>query len=137
MAPGIGAIVENAFGQLVQRNEEYEDGYKEKFDYWIPAGADQLEITLYASEDSFCQFVFKENPDKKGVFDTLETEKKNKKCFEVKKFIIPIQNVQKERQQFQLQLEYNQNGINLTYIDPNDGQAKKVQIDTDIKPGKK
>eukprot|EP00483_Globobulimina_turgida_P006854 UN06866 len=70
-----GAIVENAFNALVSRNEEYEDGYKENFDYWIPAGADHLEIFLYASQDSFCQYVF----DEEGNLPT----KHGKKCFEV------------------------------------------------------
>ena len=137
MVPGLGAIVENAFGPIVERNTEYEDGYKEKFDYWIPAGADHLEIFLYASEDQDCRFVFSENPQKKGVFDTLDNTTKGRKCFEVKRFNIPINNINKEKQQFQLRLEYRQNGINLYYTDPNDGKEKKVEIDTTAKPGAK
>jgi len=121
--PGIGSIVENAFGTLVVRNEEYPDGYKENFPYWIPAGADHLEITLFASEDSFCQYVYKEDGK------TLPTEH-GKKCVEVKKFNIPIDDIKKERQQFQLKLEYRQNGINLSYIDPNDKTEKRVDVDT-------
>eukprot|EP00484_Ammonia_sp_Unknown_P025435 CAMPEP_0197023852 /NCGR_PEP_ID=MMETSP1384-20130603/4488_1 /TAXON_ID=29189 /ORGANISM="Ammonia sp." /LENGTH=655 /DNA_ID=CAMNT_0042452133 /DNA_START=127 /DNA_END=2097 /DNA_ORIENTATION=- len=135
--PGIGAVIENAFGTLVERNAEYEDGYTQTFDYWIPAGADHLEVFLYASEDSFCQFVFKENPEKKGVFDTLEKQKAGQRCFEVKRFIIPITNVSKERKQFQLTLEYRQNGINLSYKDPNTGDAQKVKIDTSTAVKKK
>eukprot|EP01083_Nonionella_stella_P172601 592889_1 len=118
-----GAIVENAFNVLVVRNQEYEDGHTEDFDYWIPAGADHLEIFLYASQDPFCQYVFNED----GI--TLPTQE-GRKCFEVKKFVIPINNPSQERVRFQINLEYNQNGINLYYIDPNDGNRKCVEVDT-------
>eukprot|EP01083_Nonionella_stella_P311725 1112457_1 len=118
-----GAIVENAFNALVVRNEEYEDGYTDTFDYWIPAGADHLEIYLYASEDQFCQYVFNEDGQ------TL-------KCFAVKKFVIAIDNPSQQRVKFQIILEYNQNGINLKYHDPNDGELRCVEVDTTIKPAK-
>ena len=124
-------IVENAFSALVRRHEEYQDGYTEDFDYWIPAMVDHLEIVLYASEDPFCRYVFGEDgqlPDESG-----------KKCFVVKKFKVPINNPSKRRVQFQIRLEYNQNGINLSYIDPNDKESVKcVQVDTTTaKPGAK
>ena len=120
--------VENAFGMLVSRNEEYEDGYKMDFDYWIPSNTNKLNIILYASEDQFARYVFEED----GV--TLPKEE-GKKCFEVKSFFLLLDTVYEERKEFKITLEYRQSGINLSFIDPNNGERTFVKVDTTAQPG--
>ena len=112
MVPGLGAIVDNAFEALIIRNQEYEEGYTERFNYWIPGGAKQVDMTLYASEDPFCEYVF----DEDGSLPIMD----GRKCFEIKKYVIPINKVSEEKQRFELKIEYHQTGINFYYVDPSD-----------------
>ena len=123
MVPGLGATVRNAFGALLIRNQEYKEGYTEIFNYWIPARAKQLDITLYASEDPFCQYVF----DEDGLLPIID----GSKCFEVKKYVIPINKVCEEKQRFELKIEYHQTGINFYYVDPSDKLERRGIFVTD------
>ncbi len=102
-----GAIVKHAFGMLVERNEEYEDGYKEDFDYWIPSGVKLIHIVLYASEDPMCRYVFCE--------DGKTLPKEGKRCFQVRKFPLKLDKASSERLEFKITLEYRMDGINLSY----------------------
>jgi len=120
-------IVANAFGSLVARNEEYEDGYTEQFDYWIPANTNNLIISLYASEDPYCRYVF-------DVDGKLEQKEEGKRCFVMKEFHIQINEVSAVRQEFKIDLEYRQDGINLFYQDPNDPQQRRKVEVTHKKP---
>eukprot|EP01084_Bolivina_argentea_P295569 508905_1 len=127
----LGSIIKNAFSPFLQRNQQYEDGYTEEFDYWIPEMADHLEIFLYASEDSFCRYVYNEDgktfPNKEG-----------KRVFAVKKFKLKLMKINQKKTIFKLKLEYKQSGINLSFINPNDNKVRKVNIDiTTVKPNNK
>ena len=107
------------------KNEEYEEGHDDRFEYWIPANAAKLELFLYASKDEYPQFVFQED----GT--TLMDDN-----FPIKRFEIGIDDPVPERRPFEMRLVYNSNGIDLHYRNPSTGADIKVPIDTTAAPQK-
>ena len=134
----LGDMIYDGFGALARRNEEYYDGYKVDFDYWIKANTSKLSIILYASEDAFCQYVYSENPKIKDrkVYDFLENEIEGRRIHKVKDFKLKLK-AKAKRRQIKITLEYNVAGINLTYIDPDTGKWEQAVVDTIARPAGK
>ena len=122
IVPGIGAIVENAFGSLLTRNKEYKDGHTQTFEYWIPADAEYVNIDVYASDDPFIEYVYNEDGR------TL-SEIEGRKCYKVREFTIKINKITQKKQKFTLKLVYHQTGIEFYYTDPSDELERRGIFD--------
>lgn len=114
-----GVIVENAFRPLVFKNDEYEEGHSQEFQFVVPANARKVTFYLFASETRFPRFVYQED----GV--TLQ-----KGIYLVKHFDIDIASPSTLNRTFTLKLEYHSHGIDLFYNDPGTGQYIKMFVST-------
>lgn len=108
------AIVQNAFFSLIVRNEEYEEGFENEFQFCIPANSSFIEIFIYASEDPFCRYIFGEDGELQ--------------CLIVMKFILELEEVLVEERPFTVTMKYYQSGMKLFYDDPNDQVSKAIDV---------
>eukprot|EP01084_Bolivina_argentea_P068184 124095_1 len=98
------------FEVFIMKNESIIDGYTKDFVHWIRPCVQQAEICLYALDSQ------------------LNKNVQSDACFVVKTFVIPIQNLSQKTIQFPIKMQYNQSGIDLYYLDPNDGTIKRALV---------